>query len=329
MRRCGARQLRAKGVQMDRLEAMSLFVDVVDCGNLSAVGRKLDMPLATVSRRVADLEAHLKTRLLIRASRKVALTDAGAEYLQTCRQVLDLVQKAERAAAGEYSAPKGELVITASMAFGQMHLAPIVNEFLETYPDISARLLLSDRTTHLIEEHIDLAVRIGTLTDSSMMATRVGSFRRVVCGSPLLLARHGHPKEPADLPGFPCIAHEFGDAISSWNFAFSGREDETISIRPRLAVTNAQAAVDAAVAGIGLTRVLCYQVATYVASGALETVLDDFEPPALPVTLLHVGQGRMPFKVRCFLDFAAPRLRQALAVSSLPGIPRSLKEAGE
>ena len=310
---------------MDRLEAMSLFVDVVECGNLSAVGRKLDIPLATVSRRIADLEAHLKTRLLIRASRKVSLTDAGAEYLETCRQVLDLVQQAERAAAGEYKAPKGDLVITASVAFGQVHLGPIVNEFLEKYPEINIRLLLSDRTAHLIDDHIDLAVRIGTLPDSSMMATRVGSFRRIVCGSPAILAKHGRPNEPAELPGFPCIAHDFGDAISSWNFAFSGSgSDETVSIRPRLAVTSAQAAVDAALAGTGVTRLLCYQVAKYIASGDLEMILEDFEPPPLPVNLLHVGQGRMPFKVRCFLDFASPRLRQALAATALPQTPRPL-----
>lgn len=315
---------------MDRLKAMSLFVDVVECGNFSAVGRKLDIPLATVSRRIADLETHLKTRLLIRASRKVSLTDAGAEYLETCRQVLDLVENAERAAAGEYNAPKGDLVITSSVAFGQVYLGRIVNEFLEKYPEINIRLLLTDRTAHLIDDHIDLAVRIGALPDSSMMATRVGSFRRIVCGSPALFARHGRPTEPAELPGFPCVAHEFGDAISSWNFAFSGSEsDETITIRPRLAVTSAQAAVDATLAGIGLTRLLCYQVAKHIASGDLETVLDDFEPPPLPVNLLHVGQGRMPFKVRCFLDFAAPRLRQSLAGSALLQIPRRVTAASE
>ncbi|MBV9201679.1 MAG: LysR family transcriptional regulator [Alphaproteobacteria bacterium] len=308
---------------MDRLEAMSLFVDVVECGNLSAVGRKLDIPLATVSRRIADLEAYLKTRLLIRASRKVSLTDAGAEYLETCRQVLDLVHEAERSAAGEYNAPKGGLVITASVAFGQVYLGPIVNEFLEKYPEINIRLLLSDRTAHLIDDHIDLAVRIGALPDSSMMVTRVGFFRRIVCGSPALLTRHGRPNEPAELPGFPCVAHEFGEAINSWNFPFKGTEsDETVAIRPRLAVTSAQAAVDAALAGIGLTRLLCYQVAKHIASGHLETVLDDSEPPQLPVNLLHVGQGRMPFKVRCFLDFAGPRLRQALAANALPQVPR-------
>lgn len=306
---------------------MSLFVDVVECGNLSAVGRKLDIPLATVSRRIADLEAHLKTRLFTRASRRVSLTDAGAEYLETCRQVLDLVQKAERAAAGEYNAPKGDLVVTASVAFGQVHLGPIVNEFLEKYPEINIRLLLSDRTTHLIDDHIDLAVRIGTLPDSSMMATRVGSFRRIVCGSPALLARHGRPSEPTELPAFPCVAHEFGDAISSWNFAFSGSEpNESVSIRPRLAVTSAQAAVNAAIAGIGLTRVLCYQVAEHIAAGDLETVLDEFEPPPLPVNLIHVGQGRMPFKLRCFLDFVVPRLRQALAANALTQISRPLKQ---
>lgn len=306
---------------MDRLEAMSLFVDVVECGNMSAVGRKLDIPLATVSRRIADLEAHLRTRLLIRASRKVSLTDAGAEYLETCRQVIELVHKAELAAAGEYMAPRGDLVITASVAFGQLYLGPIVAEFLDRYPEINVRLLLSDRTTHLIDDHIDLAVRIGSLPDSSLKAARVGYFRRIVCASPVLLATHGRPKEPVELEGLPCVAHEFGDMTSSWNFAFSGsKSNQVVSVRPRLAVTSAQAAVDAALGGVGFTRLLCYQVAKHIDTGRLETLLDDFEPPPLPVNLLHVGQGRMSFKVRCFLDFAAPRLRQSLAGSTLPQV---------
>ncbi|TIT75955.1 MAG: LysR family transcriptional regulator, partial [Mesorhizobium sp.] len=172
---------------MDRLDAMSLFVATVEAGSLSAAARRAGVPLATVSRKLSVLETHLKTRLLNRSARRLTLTDAGQSYLAACRRILEEVSEAERAAAGEYSSPTGELVITAPVVFGRLHVLPVVTAFLAAYPDVDIRLTLSDRITQLVEEHIDLAVRIGELPDSAMVAMRVGSIRRVVCASPAYL----------------------------------------------------------------------------------------------------------------------------------------------
>ena len=184
---------------MDRLEAMSLFVAAAEAGSLSAAGRRFGIPLATVSRKVSDLERHLKTRLLNRSTRRLTLTDAGQAYLVACRRILDEVGEAERSAAGEYSVPTGELIITAPIVFGRLHVLPIVTAFLAAYPEVAVRLTLADRITQLVEEHIDLAVRIGDLPVSSLVAIRVGSIRRVVCASPAYLAAHGTPRTPGDL----------------------------------------------------------------------------------------------------------------------------------
>lgn len=178
---------------------MLILVTAVDAGSLSAAARHLGTPLATVSRKVSELEAHLKTRLLTRSSRCLTLTDAGRNYVAACKRILEEVGEAERAASGEYSAPKGDLIITAPIVFGRLHVLPAVAEFLETYPEIDIRLVLADRAVNLLEEHVDLAVRIGELPDSSLVATRVGAIRRVVCGSPGYFAARGIPQTPDEL----------------------------------------------------------------------------------------------------------------------------------
>jgi DNA-binding transcriptional LysR family regulator len=299
---------------VDRLEAMSLLVTAAETGSLSAAGRKLGVPLPTVSRKVSDLEAHMKTRLLIRSSRKLTLTDAGAAYVAACKRILEQVSDAERAASGEYSAPRGDLVVTAPVVFGRLHVLPVVTAFLSRYPEINVRLLLSDRNVHLIDDHIDLAVRIGALADSSLVATGVGSVRRVVCGSPAYFARHGTPNTPADLAAFDCITFDGLSPAASWSFAAPDRKTQlSIPIRSRLSVNTAEAAIDAAIAGAGVTRVLSYQVARAVAERQLRIVLADHEREPLPINLVHVGRGVLPRKIRAFLDFAAPRLRERLA----------------
>ncbi len=184
---------------MDRLEAMSLLVAVAEAGSLSAAGRKLGVPLPTVSRKISDLEAHLNTRLLTRSTRKLALTDAGAAYVAAAKRILDEVSEAERAASGEHAAPRGDLVITAPVVFGRLHVLPVIAEFLTQWPEINVRLVLADRNLHLIDDHIDIAVRIGALADSALVSTRVGAVRSVVCGSPAYFAAHGAPKKPEDL----------------------------------------------------------------------------------------------------------------------------------
>jgi DNA-binding transcriptional LysR family regulator len=291
---------------MDRLEAMSLLVAAVDTGSFSAAGRKLGMPLPTVSRKVSELETHLKTRLLIRSTRKLMLTDAGIAYLAACKRILDQVGDAERAATGEYSEPRGYLVVTAPVAFGRLHLLPVVTDFLAAFSEISVDLVLADRTLHFTDDHLDVSLRIGALPDSNLVATRVGHVSRVVCGSPGLMARFGVPKKLADLDRFPWIAF---DGIPP-----------TLALpsRPRLTVNTAEAAIDAAIAGVGLIHVLSYQAARPIAEGTLKRVLEDFEPEPRPVSLMHAGQGLLPLKTRKFLEFAAPRLRDVLTRIAKP-----------
>ena len=298
---------------MDQLEGMTILVAAVEAGSLSGAGRSLGAPLPTISRKISDLEAHLKTRLLIRSTRKLTLTDAGAAYLEAARRILEQVDEAERLAAGEYAAPRGELVVAAPIMFGRLHVLPLVNSFLAQFPDINVRLALSDRNTHMIDDHIDVAVRIGALPDSALVATRVGAVRSVVCASPAYLAAHGAPKTPADLAGLSAVTVETLDFPDGWRFQAPGSKAELRApIRSRLAVSTAEAAIDAAAAGTGLTRVLSYQVAQAVAQGRLRLVLRDYEGPALDVNLIHAGQGRLPLKTRAVLDMAAPRLRRVL-----------------
>lgn len=297
---------------MDRLEAMSILVAAIEAGSLSAAGRRLGMPLATVSRKVSELEMHLKTRLLNRSSRRLSLTDAGESYVAASRRILDAVEEAERGASGEYHAPKGELIVSAPILFGRLHVLPVGVEFLEAYPDIDMRLVFSDRVVNLLDERVDLAVRIGELPDSTLLATRVGSIRRIVCASPRYLAKRGTPKAPRELRDHDGVTFEglaMGDA---WTFG-RAKKTEAVPVRSRLVVNTAEAAVDAAVAGLGLTRVLSYQAAPALRAGALEVVLRDFEPAPWPVSLAYTGGRFLPLKVRAFIDFAAPRLKAVLA----------------
>lgn len=299
---------------MDRLDAMSIFIAAVEAGSFSAASRRLGMPLPTVSRKVADLEAHLNTRLLIRSTRKLTLTDAGSAYLVASKNILEQVGEAERAAAGEYVMPKGDLIIAAPIVFGRLHVLPIVNDFLATFPDINVQMTLSDRNADLIDDHIDLAVRIGELPDSSMVATRVGFVRRVVCASPKFLMAHGAPKTPDDLADLPCIT--FGNIVSgsSWMFAAKSRRGvRPVPVQARLAVNTAEAAIDAAISGVGITQVLSYQVAQAIKDKRLKIVLKDFEVEPLRVHVLYPAQTRPPLKLRSFLEFAVPRLRKSAA----------------
>jgi DNA-binding transcriptional LysR family regulator len=297
---------------MDRLEAMTILLAAAEAGSFSGAGRKLGVPLPTVSRKVAELEKHLKVQLLIRSTRKLALTDAGAAYAAACRRIIEQVDDAEATAAGEYSTPRGELTITAPIVFGRLHVLPIVCDFLAHYSDIDVRMTLSDRNVSLIDDHIDLAVRIGALADSSMTATGVGAVRRVVCGSPDFLAAHGTPKQPQDLAGLPCVTFGSMTDGASWTFAGDGRSRKPVQIRTRLALNTAEAALDAAIKGVGLTRALSYQAARPVRDGKLHIVLREFEPEPLPVSLIYASADLIALKIRSFLDFAAPRLRRSL-----------------
>jgi DNA-binding transcriptional LysR family regulator len=299
---------------MDRFESMSTLLAAVEGGSLSAASRKLGMPLATVSRKVSELEAHLRTRLINRTSRRLMLTDAGRSYVAACKRILEDIGEAERAAAGEYMAPRGDLTVTAPIVFGRLHVLPVVIEFLKAYPDIDIRVALADRVVNLREDDIDLAIRIGDLPDSSLVATRVGAIRRVVCGSPAYFAHRGTPKSPGELSTHDCITFDGLMSPDAWKFAV-GKSIVSVAIHSRLTVNTAEAAIDAAIAEVGITRVLSYQVASALRAGTLALALREFEPKPWPVSLVYAGQGLLPLKLRAFLDFAAPRLKARLAQS--------------
>lgn len=297
---------------MDRLESMSTLLAAVEAGSLSGASRKLGMPLATVSRKVSGLEAHLRTRLLNRTSRRLTLTDAGRSYVVACKRILEDIGEAERAAAGEYVAPRGDLTITAPIVFGRLHVLPVVIAFLGAYPDVDVRLSLADRVVNLQEDDVDIAVRIGELPDSSLLVTRVGAIRQVVCGSPAYFEQRGMPKTPGDLRAHDCISFDGLTSPGGWKFAV-GKSTVSVAVRSRLVVNTAEAAIDAATAAVGVTRVLSYQVASAQRAGTLVLVLRKFEPAPSPVSLVYAGQGLLPLKLRAFLDFAAPRLKARLA----------------
>lgn len=296
---------------MDRLAAMRIFVLAVDSGSLSAAARALHMPLATVSRRLSELEARLKSRLLTRSTRRLTLTDAGRDYLEACRRILGDVDAAERAAAGEFQTPSGHLVITAPIVLGRLHLVPVVADFLRAYPRVDVRLLLTDRMLDFQGDRIDLAVRLGELPDSRLTAVRVGLTQPVVVAPPDYLAAEGEPQQPADLVDHRTISFEAIDGGTRWAFDRNGA-DASVHLRPRLSVSTAEAALDAALSGFGLTRVLCYQADRARRSGALISVLEDFRPPPMPIHLVYPAATRLPLKLRAFIDFAAPLLRERL-----------------
>jgi DNA-binding transcriptional LysR family regulator len=300
------------GKSMDRLESMSILVAAVEAGSLSAAARRLATPLSTVSRKISELEAHLKARLLNRSSRKLTLTDAGRAYLEACKRILEDVGEAERAASGEYSAPKGELIITAPIVFGRLHVLPVAMEFLKAYPAVDIRCVLTDRVVNLLEDHIDLALRIGELPDSSLITTRIGSVHRVVCGSPSYFARRGVPETAGELAMHDCITFEDGFSFPDFWIFPRPRSNVSVTVHSRLVVSTAEAAIDAAIADLGVTRVLSYQVADAVNAGLLNVVLAELEPAPSPVSLVYSGQRRLPLKLRVFLDFAAPQLKARL-----------------
>jgi DNA-binding transcriptional LysR family regulator len=296
---------------MDRLESMSAFVAVVEAGGFSAAARRLGTPLTTLSRKVADLEDHLRARLLTRTTRKVTLTDTGEIFFASCRRLLDELADAERLASGEYQAPRGSLTVSAPLALGRLHLEPIVSDFLSVYPDIDVELRLTDKITNIVEEGIDVAVRVGQLPDSSLKALRVGSIRHVICASPAYLARLGTPARPADLGAHHCVTFTGLEGAREWIFR-SGRGINRLAVRSRLSVNTAEAAADAAIAGVGITRLLCYQVSNAVSDGRLTLLLRQFEPPPLPVTLVSPAARLAPQKLKAFTDFVGPRLRARL-----------------
>jgi DNA-binding transcriptional LysR family regulator len=300
---------------MDRLDAMKVFMTALDEGSLAGASRALRRSPAAISRSIAFLEAHVGVELLHRTTRSLRLSEAGERYAVACRRILTELEEAERQALGDRSAPRGLLTISAPPLAGDDLLRPVLDAFLKLYPEVSARLLLLDRPVALVEEGVDIALRVSQLADSSLIATRVGGgIRRVVVAAPSYLAEAPPLEEPGDLAKHQIVTFtNFG--LDSWTFAPAEGQSvpRTVQFQPRVTVNTVRAALRSAIAGTGVTRLYSYHVAEAVAAGQLQIVLAHAEHSPLPVHLLTPpGRVSMP-KVRAFLDFAAPRLREAFA----------------
>jgi DNA-binding transcriptional LysR family regulator len=301
---------------MDRVEAMSILLHAVEAGSLSKASRTLGLPLATVSRKISELEAHLNTTLFTRSAKGLIPTPAGQSFITAAKTILELLNEAERTASGEYTAPKGDLAVTAPTMFGRLHVLPVLKDFLNAYPDVDVGLLLSDRIAHVVNDQVDVALRIGDLADSGLTAVGVGSVRRVVCASPAYFAEHGSPMTPGELQRHQAITFESVSAPGVWRFDSGGNQIDAL-LRSRLSVNTTDAAIAAAIAGMGLARANSYQVVEHVRQGALALTLEAFEPSPRPVHLIYNSQARLPLKLRAFIDFVTPRLRARLKAAAL------------
>ncbi|PWR23807.1 LysR substrate-binding domain-containing protein [Zavarzinia compransoris] len=294
---------------MDKFRAMATFVQIVDAGSLTAAAAATSQSPTGVVRLLAALEAALGVRLLNRTTRRLALTDEGRDYLARCRRILADVEDAEHLLSARQHRPAGRLSLTAPVMFGRRHVVPVVNEFLAAHPDMQVQLLLLDRVVDLLEEGMDLALRIGGLAESSMVALPLGATRQVVVASPRYLDRYGQPQVPADLGRHRCLAFDAGDR--GWSFEIEG-ERRVVPIAPVLGTNQVDAALDACLQGLGCTRLLHYQVAEHLAAGRLVRLLRAFERPAVPIHLAYPQKRLMSLRVRAFIDFARPRLRAAV-----------------
>jgi DNA-binding transcriptional LysR family regulator len=297
---------------MADLDQLRVFVAVAEAGGFAPAARQLRVSPPAVTRAIAGLERHLGARLLHRTTRMVRLTEVGERFVQDARRILGELEEAEASARGAHIEPQGELAITAPVMFGRLHIAPTLLAFLAEHPKVQARVMFVDRLVHLMEEGFDVAVRIASLADSSFTAARLGTVRRVVVASPEYLSRHGEPATPADLPQHQGIGFGgTGGSLLRWTFAAPGDPVARETAQPRmpLKLNAVDVAIEAALAGHGLARVLSYQVRDHVAAGRLRRVLQPFEPPPVPVHLVYPEGRKAAAKVRAFVDFAAGRLR--------------------
>lgn len=290
---------------MDKLRALETFIAIAEAGNFSAASRKLNVSAPSVTRIIGDLEAHLGVKLLHRTTRIVTLTDIGQRYLEDAKQIIEGLLVADDAAKGAHRDPTGTLRITASTMFGKLYIMPIITEYLNLYPKVKIEALFVDRVVNVFEEGLDIAVRIGHLPDSSLMASRVGEVSLQVCGSPEYFEKNGIPQHPEDLDRHKLIGLALDNFQNEWKF------NDGIIVKPeyRMAVNSIPAALGAARSGWGLVRVISYQIGPDLDAGKIQTVLHEYTPAPLPIHLLH-GQGRQSSaKVRTFIDLATKRLR--------------------
>jgi DNA-binding transcriptional LysR family regulator len=288
---------------------MSVFVAVAEEAGFAPAARRLGLSPPSVTRAVSELEHRLGVRLFHRTTRSVRLTDTGGRYLADCQRILTELEEADRHAAGIHAAPQGMVMVSASALFGRLHVAPILLDLFDQFPGISFTTLFVDRIVHLIEEGVDVAVRIADLPDSSFSAIRVGSMRRVVCASPSYLAEHGHPERPSDLTDHETINSSHMALGGEWTFGREGQR-QGVKLNSRLTVNNADTAIAAATSSRGITRVLCYMIAPQLAAGDLEIILEEFELPAVPVHVLHKEASQTSARVRAVVDYLAEQLRK-------------------
>lgn len=299
---------------MNKLSAMATFVQIVDCGSLTAAADAMDTSLPTVVRTLANLEEYLKTRLLNRTTRKIMLTEEGQAYLDHCRHILHDIENAELELSAQQSKPSGTLSITAPVMFGAMRLTPLVTRFLRQNDQVKVDLMLLDRNVNIVEEGIDVAIRIGPLPDSSMIAKKVGSVRRVICGSPKLINSLAPVKHPKDLLDVPCILFSGLSQNGSWLF-YENDDVHTLPIKGPMLCNQVASSLSAVCDGSGFGMFLSYQVEEQVASGELQIVLADYEPPPLPVSVVYSHAKLMSTRVRVFVDWMTKELRAELGKS--------------
>lgn len=293
---------------MDRLQAMTVFVTVVDEGGFASAARKLELSPPVVTRAVAELEERLGLRLLTRTTRVVRVTEAGARFAEDCRRILADLEAAEDAASGAHASARGTLVLTAPVLFGHLFVMPVLVDYLTRCPEVDAQCLFVDRVVNLDEEGVDVAVRIGELPDSSLQAIKVGHVRQVLVASPAYLQAHGRPDHPSDLSRHTLVSRGGAPVEVDWQFEEDGKPLHQ-RVRARIRTSSNDSAIAAAVAGFGITRLLSYQVAQGLQQGQLETVLESFEKPALPIHVVHREGRRATQKVRGFIDLAVDALR--------------------
>ena len=286
---------------MDRLDAMRIFVAAAKLGSLAKAARQRRLSPSVVTRSIAQLEDQLGLTLLTRTTRSLHLTEAGQGYLESCQQILADIDDAERRLRGENAEPRGELKVTAPIVFGRLHVLPIVNRLLAQHRALSIHLSLSDRDVHLVDEGIDVAVRIGELADSSLIAVKLGEVSRVLVASPAYLEERGTPRSPAELAGHDIIALDSLDATNEWRF---DAREKPVRVAPRLTVNSVDAAIAAAEAGIGITRTLSYQAKEAVLAGRLLPLLQEFAPPRVPVSALYPARRGTSANVAAFMKTA-------------------------
>jgi DNA-binding transcriptional LysR family regulator len=302
-------QSRSWAVSVDRFQEMKVLLAVAEAASFAAGAKLMGMSPPSVTRVIAGLEKRLGTLLLARSTRSLRLTEAGRRYVEDCKRILLDLDEAEELATGSSIRARGDLTVTAPVMFGELYLIPRITEYLSAHPQVTINALLVDRLVNMVDEGVDVAIRIGPLPETGLQAIKVGQIRPVICAAPAFLERFGRPQEPEDIMTAPIAMSSASSLLTDWQFNLPAGSI-TLHPKPRLMVSSNQAAINAARLGWGLTRVLSYQVAELVAKGELEIILDAFEAPALPVHILYQGDVRVPARVRTFVDFCAIRFLQ-------------------